>query len=99
MREKISITLKKEFFERFATLITGAFTFVAALAWNEAIQSIIRRYISSGRGILSQLVYAILVTLIAILAIMQINSVNTKLEKETEIMKNRLKQSKENEKK
>jgi purine-cytosine permease-like protein len=95
MREKISITLKKEFFERFVTLITGAFTFVAALAWNDAIQSIIRRYISSGKGIVSQLVYAILVTLVAVLAIMQINAVNTKLEKETEIMENRLKQLKE----
>jgi len=81
MKEKITKALRKEFFERFAALVTGAFTFVAALAWNDAIQSLIKKYISSGSTLKSQIIYALLVTLIAILAIIQINVVAKALEK------------------
>lgn len=80
MKEKIPKDLRKEFFERFAVLISGAFTFVAGLAWNSAIQGLIEKYISAGKSLLSQFVYAIIVTLIAILTIMQINNVAKNLE-------------------
>jgi len=94
MKEKISIALKKDFFERFAALITGAFTFVAALAWNTAIQSIIAKYFSKGSGIISELIYAVVVTLIAVIAIMQINAINKALEKETEIIEKKVEEMK-----
>ena len=81
MKEKISKTLKKEFFERFAALITGAFTFVAALAWNDAVQALIKKYISPGSDILGMVVYAVIVTFVAVVAIMQINAVAHALEK------------------
>lgn len=84
MNNKISKELRKEFFERFAVLITGAFTFVAGLAWNEAIQSLIAKYISSGKTVLSQLVYAVIITIVAILVIIQINKIAKKLEGEGE---------------
>jgi len=84
MKEKISKALKKEFFERFAALVTGAFTFVAALAWNSAIQAIIEKYFSPKEGITGMLIYAVIVTLIAIIAIMQINAVAHALEKTEE---------------
>jgi len=77
---KVTKELRKEFFERFATLVAGAFTFVAGLAWNEAIQGVIKRYFSSGGGLKSQLIYAVIITVIAIVAIMQINRVARKLE-------------------
>lgn len=80
--EKVTKQLKKEFLERFATLITGAFTFVAGLAWNEAIQQLIQQYISPGKTLISQIIYAIIITLIAIIAIMQINSIARKMEHE-----------------
>lgn len=82
MEEKIPKELQKEFFERFAVLITGAFTFVAGLAWNDAIQNLISTYISPGKTVFSQLVYAVIITLIAIMAIMQINKVAKKLKGE-----------------
>lgn len=82
MSNKIPKELRKEFFERFAVLASGAFTFVAGLAWNEAVQSLIQHYISPGKTVLSQLIYAMIVTIVAIIAIMQINSVAKKLEKE-----------------
>ena len=90
MKEKISQALKKDFFERFATLITGAFTFVAALAWNSAIQELIQKYISPGKDVLSMFLYAILVTLVAVIAIMQINAIAKKIEKETESMEKKI---------
>lgn len=80
--EKVTKQLKKEFLERFAALITGAFTFVAGLAWNEAIQQLIQQYISPGKTLISQIIYAIIITLIAIIAIMQINSIARKMEHE-----------------
>lgn len=82
MEKKISKQLKKEFMERFATLVTGAFTFVAALAWNEAVQNIIKEYIAPGKTILSQIIYAVIITMVAIIAIMQINSLTRKIEGE-----------------
>lgn len=82
MQKGISKQLKKEFLERFATLVTGAFTFVAGLAWNDAVQHIIKEYIAPGKTILSQTIYAVVVTVIAIIAIVQINSLARKIEKE-----------------
>lgn len=81
MSNKISKELRVEFFERFATLASGAFTFVAGLAWNEAVQNLIKQYISPGKTVLSQVVYAVVVTIIAIIAIMQINGIAKKIEK------------------
>ena len=37
-------SFQKEFRKHLATFITGAFAFVAALLWRDAIQSIINRY-------------------------------------------------------
>jgi hypothetical protein len=79
-KKEMSKTLRKEFFERFATLVTGAFTFVAGLAWNDAVQAIISRYIPSGKTIVSQVVYAVIITFVAIISIMQVNSVAKRIE-------------------
>jgi len=80
MKEKLPKELQKEFFERFAVLITGAFTFVAGLAWNSAIQALIEQYIGPGKSLLSQFIYAVTITLIAILVIHQVNVVQKNLE-------------------
>jgi uncharacterized membrane protein len=81
-KEKMSKALRREFFERFAALITGAFTFVAALAWNSAIESLIAKYITPGSGISGMFIYAVIVTLIAIVAITQINAIAHTMYKE-----------------
>lgn len=82
MANKISKELRRDFFERFATLAAGAFTFVAGLAWNDAVQNLIKQYISPGKTVFSQLIYAVVVTIVAIVAIMQINSIAKRLEKD-----------------
>lgn len=59
-------TLKSEFLKTMTQFVTAAFAFVAALAWNSAIQAIINKFIEPGSGIKSQLIYAIIVTIIAV---------------------------------
>jgi hypothetical protein len=61
-----------EILDKMSALITAAFGLVAALAWNGAIQAIFTQYFPAGTGILPNLIYAILVTLIAVIAVIYI---------------------------
>ncbi len=63
---------KIQLLETTAALITAAFGLVAALAWNETIKSIINTYLSSDNTVWGNLVYAIVVTIIAVAATMLI---------------------------
>jgi len=59
--------LHKQLLGTFATFVTSAFGFVAALAWNEAVKDAINRYIEPGSGLKSEFIYAIFVTVLAVL--------------------------------
>lgn len=62
------------------TLSTSGFGLVAALAWNETIQQIVREYIEPrvpGSGIFSRLIYASIVTLLAVLITYQLSRLST----------------------
>ena len=48
-------------------LINTAFSFVAGLAWNDAIQKLIESVIGTGDALPSLFVYAIVVTIVAVL--------------------------------
>ena len=48
-------------------LATAGFGLVAALAWNETIKDIIDRFISPGSSLISRLIYAIIVTILAVI--------------------------------
>ncbi|MDR3223161.1 MAG: DUF5654 family protein [Methanobrevibacter sp.] len=50
-----------------ATLITTAFALVAGLAWNSAIQAIIKEFFHSDSAITGLVSYAIIVTIISVL--------------------------------
>ena len=65
-------TFKIQLLETTAALITAAFGLVAALAWNETIKSIIEVRFSSDDTIWGNLIYAIIVTIIAVAATMLI---------------------------
>lgn len=67
MKEKSS-ELKKEFLKTMIQLATAGFGLAAALAWNATIQSIIKQIVpENGSDIVSQLIYALIVTAIAVL--------------------------------
>ena len=48
-------------------LATAAFGFVAALAWNTAIQALIDKFIEPGNGVRSKIYYALVVTVVAVI--------------------------------
>lgn len=52
--------------EKLSTLVTAAFGLVAALAWNSAIQRVFEEFFGKNEGLIAQLVYAIVVTVIAV---------------------------------
>lgn len=76
--------MTKKFIEKFAALITGAFSLLAALAWNDAIKTFINTYISKGDDVLSMFIYAIIVTIIAVFVAYYINELATKVIKREE---------------
>lgn len=59
--------LSKAVFEKALTFMVAAFGFVAALAWNDAIQSLFREIFGSvgGGSIAAKFIYAILITAVA----------------------------------
>ena len=71
-KEKSTTTLV---IETIASLMTAAFAFVAALAWNTAIQAGLEQVLGSGNTVVAQFVYAILITIIAVIAIVYIGRV------------------------
>lgn len=58
---------RKEFLDKLHTLVIAAFGLVAALAWNEAVTAIFKKYYGDNGEITAKLIYAVLVTAIAVL--------------------------------
>lgn len=62
--------IKREIFKQMLTLATSGLGLVAALAWNELIKEVVSDYIKpivgGNSGIISLLIYAVLVTLLAV---------------------------------
>jgi hypothetical protein len=69
-------------------LATSGFGLVVALAWNELIRTSISHYLTpifgEGGGIVSLLVYALTVTVLAVLVTMQLSKVEKRLKKANE---------------
>ncbi len=60
--------MKSEVIDKIAALVTAAFGLVAALAWNGAILAIFKKIFGTAEGLLSMIIYAVVVTIIAVLA-------------------------------
>ena len=48
-------------------LATAAFGLIAALAWNTAITDFFKLYFPAGKGLLSEFIYALIITIIAVM--------------------------------
>ena len=72
----------KELAQQLITLSTSGFGLVAALAWNEAIQAFVKDYIQrfypDQSGVISKLIYAIIITLLAVLITYQLSRLASK---------------------
>jgi len=74
--------LTKQFIKQTLTLISAAFSLVAALAWNSAIQGLIQRvYPASTNGVRSQFLYAVVITLFTVLITFYLGMIDRKLER------------------
>ena len=73
--------MKKEIIEKLSVLITSAFGFVAALAWNNAIQEIFKRIFGEASNIAAMIIYAVLITVIAVVTTIWIGKVLERLKK------------------
>ena len=62
------MTLRSEVLVQIGALVTAAFGLVAALAWNGAIQAIFKALFGTTDTIAGQLIYAVIVTIIAVVA-------------------------------
>lgn len=76
------------------SLVTSAFSFVAALAWNTAIQDALNKYVGTDTPLAKQLhlgkvgveaLYAVIVTIIAIVVILIVNRFAGNLAKKSAI--------------
>ena len=65
------------------TLSTSGFGFVAALSWNNVIQEFVNTYVKkllpTGSGIISLLLYAILVTFLAVFITYQLTYIKERV--------------------
>ena len=73
-----------EFVRQMLTLATAGFGLVAALAWNSLIQEFVNTYIKKwlpgSSGIISLLIYAIIVTFLAVFITYQLSKLLKRLE-------------------
>ena len=71
------------------SLATSGFGLVVALAWNEVIKKTVEEYIDpwlgKSGGIISMLIYAIVITLLAVIVTMQLSRLQKKMEKINQI--------------
>lgn len=77
-KEKSKRQLHIELIRQMLTLATAGFGLVSALAWNNLIQELVNSYIRKwipGGGIISLLIYALLITSLAVLVTYQLSKV------------------------
>lgn len=82
--KKKKLKLQLAILKQMVTLATGGFGLVAALAWNSLIQELvnnyIKKYLDVGSGLISLLIYAVLVTALAVFVTVQLSTLIDKLE-------------------
>jgi Family of unknown function (DUF5654) len=76
--------LDVEIMRQMLTLATSGFGLVAALAWNSLIQDLVNNYVKKwfpqGSSLLSLLIYAVVVTVLAVVVTLQLSKILQRLE-------------------
>lgn len=85
-KEQLKLTI--EIVKQMLTLATAGFGLVAALAWNSLIQTLVDDYIKvwlpEGGKLTSQIIYALVVTILAVIVTYQLSKFLRKLEAKDE---------------
>jgi hypothetical protein len=73
-----------EIVKQITLLSTSGFGLVAALAWNSVIQEFVNTYVKkwlpAGGGIVSLLIYALIITVLAVVITLQLSKLTEKLQ-------------------
>jgi len=81
---KDSKKLHIELVKQMLTLATSGFGLVAALAWNSLIQefvnSYVKKWLPANSGIISLLIYAVVITVLAVFITYQLSKLSEKLQ-------------------
>jgi hypothetical protein len=76
--------LHVEVVRQMVTLSTSGFGLVAALSWNNVIQefvnSYVKKWLPNGSGIVSLLIYAIIITILAVFVTLELSKLLKRLE-------------------
>lgn len=67
---------KRETREKMTTLIAAGFGLVAALAWNDAIQTLFNALFPKSQEIIGKFLYAFLVTIIVVIISLQLQKIS-----------------------
>jgi len=77
--------LHVEIVKQMVTLSTSGFGLVAALAWNSVIQEFVNTYVKkllpANSGIISLLIYALIITVLAVVVTVQLSKLSRRLQK------------------
>jgi hypothetical protein len=81
--------LKLETLAKMTDLATAGFGIVAALAWNEAIQSLVNKFLpkSTDGGLIAQITYAVIITIVVVFVTMRLGRMTGKVKEELEALK------------
>lgn len=78
-------TFHKELIQQLVTLSTSGFGLVAALAWNEAIQTFVKDYIQQffpdQSGAISKFIYAMIITVFAVFITYQLTKISSRFKR------------------
>ena len=82
--------LKLETLTKMSDLATAGFGLVAALAWNEAIQSLVNSILpkNSSGGITAQIIYAVIITAVVVFVTMRLGKMTNAAKEQLEEVKN-----------
>jgi hypothetical protein len=72
-------SLKIEIITKMSELATAGFGLVAALAWNDAIQSLFKELFGSQSAVWAKFAYAVIVTALVVLVIIKLGNILNKL--------------------
>lgn len=81
--------LKLETLVKMTDLATAGFGIVAALAWNEAIQSLVNKFLpkSTDGGLIAQAIYAVIITAVVVFVTIRLGRMTGKVKEELEKLK------------
>lgn len=72
---KKSKSLRLQILEQMASLVTAGFGLVAALAWNDAIQSLFKLFLPETGEVWAKFIYAVLITVMVVFITLRLSGI------------------------